>query len=165
MSEQQVSAYPQAHPMSKDEMESFLARPLIAKLCTHNKDGSIHIVPIWFRYENGELLIGTQEISQKIQNIKRDKRVTVLVDTTEPRLAGVIMYGSAELDYGDVIPTRISIFEKYMDAERAPELAARLAGQWKPVIVRIKPERAVTFDYNKGFGVSASPDAPSMEIV
>jgi PPOX class probable F420-dependent enzyme len=165
MSEQQVSVYPQAHPMSSDEMESFLARPLIAKLCTHNKDGSIHIVPIWFRYANGELLLGTQEITQKVQNIKRDNRVTVLVDTTEPRLAGVIMYGSAELDYGDVIPTRISVFEKYMDAEQAPELAARLAGQWKPVVVRIKPQRVVTFDYSKGFGVSASPDAPSLEIV
>ena len=69
------------------------------------------------------------------------KKTHPLVDTTEPRLAGVIMYGSAELDYGDVIPTRISIFEKYMDAEQAPELAARLAGQWKPVVIRIKPER------------------------
>jgi general stress protein 26 len=164
MSEQQVSVYPQAHPMSQEEMESFLARPLIAKLGTHNRDGSIHIAPVWFRYANGEILLGTQEISQKVQNIKRDNRVTVLVDTTEPRLAGVIMYGSAELDYGDVIPTRISIFEKYMDTEEAPGLAAMLAGQWKPVVIRIKPEREITFDYSKGFGVGASPDAPAMEI-
>jgi PPOX class probable F420-dependent enzyme len=150
--------------MTHEEMEAFLARPLIAKLCTHNPDGSIHIVPIWFRYEAGEILMGTQETTQKVQNIKRDSRVTVLVDTTEPRLGGVIMYGAAELDYDDVIPTRTSIFAKYMDAERAPELAARLASQWKPVIVRIRPERVITFDYSKGFGLSASPDAPSMEI-
>jgi PPOX class probable F420-dependent enzyme len=164
MSEQQVSVYPQAHAMSVEEMASFLARPLIAKLCTHNRDGSIHIVPIWYRYENGEILLGTQEITQKVQNIKRDNRVTVLVDTAEPKLGGVIMYGTAELDYDEVIPTRISIFERYMDAEGAPALAARLASQWKPVIVRIKPERVVTFDYNKGFGVSESPDASATEI-
>jgi PPOX class probable F420-dependent enzyme len=151
--------------MAPEEMESFLARPLIAKLCTHNPDGSIHIVPIWFRYANGEILLGTQEISQKIQNIKRDNRVTLLVDTTEPRLGGVIMYGAAELDFDDVIPTRISIFEKYMDADRAPELATRLASQWKPVIVRIKPQRVITFDYSKGFGLSPGPDSPSMKIV
>jgi PPOX class probable F420-dependent enzyme len=164
MSEQQVSVYPQAHAMTSEEMESFLARPLIAKLCTHNPDGSIHIVPIWFRYANGEILLGTQEITQKVQNIKRDNRVTVLVDTTEPRLGGVIMTGAAELDYEEVIPTRTSIFAKYMDAEAASALAARLAKQWQPVIVRIKPQRVITFDYSKGFGLSASPDAPSMEI-
>ena len=66
MSEQQVSTYPQAHAMSGEEMDIFLARPLIAKLCTHNPDGSIHIVPIWFRYANGEILLGTQEITQKV---------------------------------------------------------------------------------------------------
>jgi PPOX class probable F420-dependent enzyme len=164
MSEKRASTYPQAYAMTVSEMESFLARPLIAKLCTHNKDGSIHIVPIWFRYENGEILMGTQEISQKIQNIKRDNHVTVLVDTTEPRLGGVIMYGAAELEYDDVIPKRVSIFKKYMDAEQAPALAARLANQWKPVVVRIKPERVITFDYSKGFGLGSSPDATSMEI-
>jgi hypothetical protein len=51
-----------------------------------------------------------------------------------------------------------------MDAERAPDLAARLASQWKPVIVRIKPERVITFDYSKGFGLSAGADASSLEI-
>ena len=161
---QQASVYPQAQPMSSGEMESFLARPLIAKLCTHNEDGSIHIAPIWFRYDDGEILLGTQEITHKVQNIKRDGRVTVLVDATEPALGGVIVYGAAELDYDNVIPTRISIFEKYMDAERARGLAPKLAGQWKPVIVRIKPERVITFDYAKGFGVSAGADVPSTEI-
>lgn len=165
MSEQQVSVYPQAHAMTPEEMASFLARPLIAKLCTHNPDGSIHAVPIWFRYANGEILLGTQEMTQKVQNVKRDNRVTVLVDTAEPAPGGVIMTGTAELDYDDVISTRVSIFAKYMDAEAASALAARLAKQWQPVIIRIKPERVVTFDYSKGFGLSASPDAPSMEIV
>lgn len=165
MSEQTVALYPQAHPMSSDELKSFLARPLIAKLCTHNQDGTIHVVPIWFRHENGEILFGTQEISRKVRNIKRDNRVTVLVDTTRPRLAAVIVYGTAQLDYDEVIPTRISIFEKYMEPERARGLAGRLAGDWRPVVIRVKPERVISFDYRKGIGISARPDAPSITIV
>ena len=165
MSEQTVTVYPQAHPMSSEELDSFLARPLIAKLCTHNRDGTIHIVPIWFRYENGEILFGTQEITRKVRNIKRDNRVTVLVDTTEPKLAGVIVSGTAQLDYDDVIPTRTFIFEKYMEPEGASGLAARLAGNWKPVVIRVKPEQVISFDYRKGFGISADPDAESMTIV
>jgi PPOX class probable F420-dependent enzyme len=159
MSEQQASVYPQAHPMTESEMEAFLAGSLIAKLCTHNEDGTIHIVPIWFKYDKGEILFGTQEITRKVRNIKRDNRVSVLVDTTEPRLKGVIVYGNAKLDYDNVIPTRISIFAKYLDPDDAPGLADRLASSWKPVIVRVKPEQVITFDYSKGFGVSSSPDA------
>ncbi len=165
MSQQQVAVYPQAQPMPGDALESFLARRLIAKLCTHNKDGTVHIVPIWFRYDRGEILLGTQEITRKVINIKRDNRVTVLIDTTEPTLQGAIIYGQAELDYEEVIPTRTSIFEKYLGPEEAPGLAEKLASTWKPVVVRIKPERIISFDYSVGFGISSDPDAASMTIV
>jgi PPOX class probable F420-dependent enzyme len=150
--------------MTDEEVEAYLAQPLIAKLSTHNKDGTIHTVPIWFKYQNREILLGTQEITQKVKNIKRDPRVTVLVDTTEPRLKGVIMYGTAEIDHNGVIPTRISIFEKYMDPDRAPRLADRLASTWQPVVVRIKPDRIISFDYSKGFGVGSSPEASEIAI-
>jgi PPOX class probable F420-dependent enzyme len=165
MSKQHTSVYPQAQPFTSDEVESFLARPLIAKLCTYNDDGTIHIVPIWFRYENGEILLGTQEVTRKVRNIKRDNRVSVLVDTQEPTLQGVIVHGHAVLDYDDVIPKRISIFEKYLGSEDDPGLAKRLASNWTPVIVRIKPEHIISFDYSKGFGISSDPDAETIEIV
>jgi hypothetical protein len=150
--------------MTHEEVENFLDLPLIAKLSSHNKDGTIHTVPIWFKYRNGEILLGTQEISQKVQNIKRDSRVTVMVDTTEPRLKGVIMYGTAELQYKEVIPTRISIFERYLDPEDAPGLAERLASTWTPVVIRIKPTRTISFDYSKGFGVGSRSDASEIKI-
>ena len=164
MSQQEGSIYPQAHPMTVEEVEKFLALPLIAKLSSHNKDGTIHTVPIWFKYRKGEILLGTQEISQKVQNIKRDSRVTVMVDTTEPRLKGVIMYGNAELEYEDVIPTRVSVFEKYLDPEDAPGLAEKLASTWTPVVIRIKPDQIISFDYSKGFGLGSSPDASKIKI-
>jgi PPOX class probable F420-dependent enzyme len=164
MSKQQGSVYPQAFPMTFDEVEDFLALPLIAKLSTHNRDGTIHTVPLWFKYQNGEILLGTQEISQKAQNVRRDSRVTVLVDTTEPRLKGVIMYGNAKLEYNDVIIKRISIFEKYMEFKDAADLADRLAGTWTPVVIRVKPDRFISFDYGKGFGVGSDPGASEIQI-
>lgn len=164
MSQQQVSVYPQAYPMTFEEVETFLAQPLIAKLSTHNRDGTIHLVPIWFKYRNGEVFLGTQEISQKVQNIKRDSRVTVLVDTTEPRLKGVVVYGNAELEYEDVIPIRTTIFEKYMDPADASGLADRLANTWTPVVIRIKPDRIVSFDYSKGFGLGSDKAASKITI-
>jgi nitroimidazol reductase NimA-like FMN-containing flavoprotein (pyridoxamine 5'-phosphate oxidase superfamily) len=164
MSHQTETVYPQAHPMTSEEVEKFLSLPLIAKLSTKNKDDTIHTVPIWFKYHKGEIVLGTQEISQKVQNIKRDSRVTVLVDTSEPRLKGVILYGIAELETKDVIPKRISIFEKYMDPARASGLADRLAGTWTPVVIRIKPDRIISFDYTKGFGLSSHPETSDITI-
>lgn len=133
-----MTVYPQAKPFVPDAIEQFLAQPLVAKLCTHNADGTIHSVPIWFKYHAGEFLFGTQEMTKKVKNIKRNNKATVLVETTEPNLKGIMVYGTAELDFEDVIEKRTQIFEKYIPPENASGLAARLAQQWQPVIVRVK---------------------------
>ena len=166
MMSQQPSVYPQAKPFAnKDEIEAFLAKPLVAKLCTQNEDGTTHIAPLWFKYENGEFLFGTQEITHKIQNIKRDQRVTILVDGTDPTLQGVIAYGKARLDFEDVIAKRIKIFEKYIGVDNAPGLAHRLASSWNPVVIHVKPDKMITFDYSKGFGVSQNPEAEAARLL
>ena len=165
MNMHQTSVYPQAQPFAGDEVEPFLARPLIAKLCTHNEDGTIHIVPIWFKYQNGEFILGTQQVSRKVKNIEHDNRISLLVDTHEPTLQAVIVQGVAKLDYDDVIPKRVAIFEKYIGAEDAPELAERLADSFVPVIIRIRPEHMISFDYSKGFGLSGDLDAEMSNLL
>lgn len=154
--------YPQAHPFTEETLAVFLKRPLIAKLCTHNADGSIHVAPIWFRYEDGEILMGTQDISHKVRNIKENSRVTVLIDTTDPTLKGYIAIGDAELDYEDVIAKRTKIFEKYVDE---PEAKARqLASRWTPVIIRVKPQQVTTYDYSQGFGIDLTGSGETTDI-
>ena len=70
------------------------------------------------------------------------------------------MQGRAVVEYENVIPRRIMIFSKYMDPSEAPVLAQRLASNWKPVIIRIKPEKFISFDYSKGFGVGKTEGEP-----
>jgi len=74
------------------------------------------------------------------------------------------MYGDAELVYNEVIPRRISIFEKYMDSDSASELAEKLAGVWKPIVICVKPQQVISFDYSKGFGLNLNPDEETIEI-
>lgn len=153
MAAQEMTVYPQAKPLPEAELEPFLAQALIAKLCTHNPDGTIHIAPLWFNYVDGEVLMGTQEITQKVSNIKRDDQVTVLIDASTPVLRGVVIYGTAHLDYHDVNTKRVEIFNKYIGPEEAPKFAANLAASWTPVIIRVKPERVITYDYSQGLGI------------
>ena len=141
--------YPQAPPMSSDEVGAFLAAAPVARLATHNEDGTIHLAPAWFLYEEGQLLIGTQQITRKVRNVAAEPRVTVVVDNQEPPFKGVIIYGAAELDSQDAAAKRVPIFAKYMAAERAEQMAYGLAEQFEPVIIRIRPEQIVSYDYAK----------------
>jgi len=141
--------YPQLPAMTDVELVAFLEKAQFARLATINEDGSVHLAPIFFRYENGQILMATQEPSRKVRNIKRNPNVSILIDTTEVPFKGALIYGIAELDYEDVISKRIAIFKKRLCREDAETYAKRLAGKWKCVILRITPTRIASFDYSK----------------
>ncbi len=136
-------------PLTQQEMDSFLTQAPIARLCSHNKDGTIHAAPIWFKYDGGQLLFGTQQDARRIANIKRNPEVTVVIDTEQTPYKGIIVYGRAELDYDNVISKRVSIFEKYMPRANAEGLAQGLAKLRKPVIIRVRPSKMTSYDYAK----------------
>ncbi len=142
--------YPQLPSMTDEELVSFFEQALFARLGTINEDGTIHIAPVFFKYEDGQILIATQDPSRKIRNIKRNNNVTVLIDTTEVPFKGALVYGTAELDYEDIIPKRIAIFERRLSREEGEKYARRLSDKWKCVIVRITPVHIASFDYAKG---------------
>lgn len=150
MAKNVITGYPQLPPLTKEELESFLSQPLVARLGTINEDGTIHLAPIFFRYEDGAIILGTQEVSRRVRNIKKNPNVTLLVDETTPPFKAVLIYGKAELDYDDVVQKRTAIFEKYSPPEQARKKAEGLCRKWKSAIIRIKPDRVVSFDYAKG---------------
>ena len=141
--------YPQLPAMTEEELVSFFDKALFARLATINEDGTVHITPNFFKYENGQILMASQDPSRKIRNIKRNKNVTVLIDTTDVPFKGALIYGTAELDYEDVVHKRIAIFERRLSPEDAETYAMRLAGKWKCVIIRITPLHIASFDYSK----------------
>ena len=144
-----MSPYPQAPAMTADEVAAFLATAPVARLASHNPDGTIHLAPAWFLYDDGHILIGTQFVSRKARNVGANPQVTVLVDRQEPPFKGVIIYGTAVLDRNDATLKRVPIFAKYVPAERAESMAHGLAQQFEPVIIRIKPEQIISYDYAK----------------
>ena len=141
--------YPQLPSMSHDELISFFEEALFARLGSINEDGTIHITPIFFKYAEGQILMATQDPSRKVRNIKRNNHVTVLIDTTDVPFKGVLVYGTAELDYEDVVSKRIAIFKRRLSQEEAETYARRLSDKWKCVIVRITPVHIASFDYAK----------------
>ncbi len=50
-----------------------------AALTTLHKDGSPHTTPIWYIYERGRFIVNTSEGRVKLKNIRRDRRVVLVV--------------------------------------------------------------------------------------
>lgn len=68
----------------------------IAVVCSHNKNGTIHSMPVWFRYIDDAIVVLTPSDSRKAKNVIRDNRVTILIEEQAPA-RGVMMYGKAEI--------------------------------------------------------------------
>jgi len=139
--------------LSREEIESFLKEAKIARFCSHNDDGTIHAAPVWFKYENGKIVILTPAHSCKARNVKRNKNVSIVIDTGEPT-RGVLIYGTAEARALDnefeLEPAAVSMGEKYVSKEEAKRLAFYFFPKltsW--VKITVTPKRRVSFDYTK----------------
>ena len=78
--------------MPKKEIKKFLMQgTLTGKLATVKKDGSPHVVPIWFIVEdndndNGDIIFTTNNTSVKAKNIQCDNRVNICIDYLDFKL-------------------------------------------------------------------------------
>lgn len=145
-------SYTQSPHMTDDEIDALLSEAMIARLCTHNTDGTIHVAPVWYLYENGKILIGTPKRSRKASNIRRDGRVTLIFDEVGPPTRGVIIYGEAdtkELDGDKMLTEGVSIFRRYMTEEKAQVYAEGLNKISRWIKITVKPNRFASFDYSK----------------
>jgi nitroimidazol reductase NimA-like FMN-containing flavoprotein (pyridoxamine 5'-phosphate oxidase superfamily) len=139
----------QAPPLTNEEIESLLKENNTARICTHNKDGTIHAIPVSYRYMNGQIVLLSYASSRKTRNIKRNNDVTVLIDTGSGQ--GILIYGKAELEYDNVYQMALSVWEKSYRAPRDKlERFVQVAlDKVKMVIVKVTPKRIITFDYTK----------------
>ena len=85
--------------MSEAEMWDFIEGQKSAQVATINRDGTPHLVPLWFAVVDGDIVLETFTKSQKVKNLERDPRITVLLESGEQYegLRGLTIYGEAQL--------------------------------------------------------------------
>ena len=137
--------------LSEEEVRSFVGSKKTIILTSNGPRGFPHTMPMWFVQEDdGTIRITTYRASQKVKNIQRDARVSLLVESglDYAELKGVLMYGHAELidDPEAVIETFI-IASGQRDSEEVRASMKKTAT--KRVVIRVKPERIVTWDHAK----------------
>jgi len=86
--------------MNGDEVQEFLsAGAKILQVASIGRDGTPHLAPMWFTLDDGRIVFRSFTKSQKIVNLTRDPRLTVLVETGDSyaELQGVMIKGRARL--------------------------------------------------------------------
>ncbi len=139
--------------MSDDEITGFLERSRIITLATLGPKGLPHLTAMWYGLVDGEIWFETKAKSQKAVNIRRDPRVTVLVEAGDSydQLRGVSIEGRAEIvdDAEALFKVGVSVWERYTGPyteQVRPMVEAMLN---KRVAVRLVPERTRSWDHRK----------------
>src|SRR5580693_2571874 len=85
--------------MSDAEIEAFLHERHAMSMATIGPGGRIQVVAMWYGFLDGDIAFETKAKSQKVLNIRRDPRMTVMVEDGESyeELRGVELSGTASI--------------------------------------------------------------------
>lgn len=147
--------------MTPDEVQAFLEEPRPIQVATIGPDGSPHVAPMWYLMDEGKVGFRSFTKSQKIVNLQRDPRVTLLAEDGDAyaELRGVIIKGTARLiDDRDVVlewygrlAARYAFFGDEptpdLDAEALEEAFGRFADKNTAVVV--EPVKVISWDHRK----------------
>jgi len=145
--------------MTPAEVEQFLNGRYVMNIATNGPSGHPHLVAMWFSMIDGKPVFWTFGKAQKVLNIRRDARITALVETGEDynELRGVELIGTARLveDHADIVRIGALVAQKYSgDIAVGPEGMEFIGKQaHKRIGVVIDVEKTVTWDHTKLGGV------------
>lgn len=146
-----------------EEVETFLAEEMTLIVTTLGIDGHPHTSPMWFFTEDGKIVFRSFTKSQKIVNLRRDPRITVLVERgmAYADLQAVTIKGTARLIDGADNPAYV--LESYrrlaarypmvgpepvaLDPEALQQAFGRFARKNTAVVV--EPDRTISWDHTK----------------
>jgi PPOX class probable F420-dependent enzyme len=139
--------------MSDEEIRDYVLRSRTATMATLGPNGRPHLVAMWFAVLDGVVWFETKTRSQKAVNLRRDPRLTVLIEDGETYdvLRGVSLEGRATIseDPDDLWRVGVDVWERYngpYTEEVRPLVEFMLQ---KRVAIRLDVERTRSWDHRK----------------
>ena len=147
--------------MTDDEIAEFLRSSKTIILVSNGKDGFPHPMPMWYAVDDDNVVyMTTFGKSQKINNLRKDPRVALLVESGDAyqELKSIVIYTEVEL-LDDVEATRDVLFNISVQRGDLSEDAGESVreGMMKTASKRIgmkfTPDKIVSWDHSKLGGV------------
>lgn len=139
--------------MSEAEINEFLKGRHILNLSTLGPSGWPHMVALWYGFYNSKIAFWTYGKSQKIANLKRDPRISALVESGDyyHELKGIEFEGYGAIEEDDEIVRSVgrSVFERYQQSSNTVDLENFMSTAPKRVAVLFNPVKIVSWDHSK----------------
>ena len=121
----------------------------IESFCTHNPNGSLHTVAVWFWFDRRDIYVATSSRSRKARNLQANPQVAVMIDSRDPDASyGITVTGTAQVLTGESSrKCNAEVHKKYLsptalaDPKVGPVIAA-----WDDVTVRLTPASVIAWD-------------------
>jgi PPOX class probable F420-dependent enzyme len=142
--------------LDPDERRRLIDAERIVAVASFGPRGWPHLMPLWYVPRDGEVWIYTYAKSQKVRNLERDRRATLLIETGHEytELRGVQIEAEAEIhrDHETVLELAKDMTVRYVEGIASVEgdAAAALAAQArKRVAVHFRPVRVASWDHRE----------------
>ena len=137
--------------LTENEVRKYVEASKTIILVSQGPGGFPHPMPMWFAVDDdGSICMATYRSSQKIKNIQRDPRVSLLVESGAQyvELKGVVIYGRAEIidDFDRVTDVLLAAAGAESNESTRRGVAKTAA---KRYLIRVTPERTVSWDHAK----------------
>ena len=143
--------------MTDEEVDEFLHGRHSMAVATLGPDGRPHVVAMWYGFLEGVPAFETYRKSQKVVNLRRDPRITCLVEDGDryDLLRGVELIGKGTIvDDSEALTTVArSLFERYdtgFGPDQGDDYISFMVA--KRVVVRVDVDEVVSWDHGKLVG-------------
>jgi PPOX class probable F420-dependent enzyme len=146
--------------LSDSEQRELLDTERVVVISSIGPRGWPHMMPLWYVPREGEIWVWTFAKSQKVKNLERNPRATLLIETgfEYGELRGVQIEAEAELirDIDPIVEFAKELTVRYSEGIESVEgdaVAALQAQAPKRVAIHFHPKRVATWDHRKLGGV------------
>jgi PPOX class probable F420-dependent enzyme len=146
--------------LTPSEQRELIESERVVVVASFGPRGWPHLMPLWYVPRDGQVWIYTYAKSQKVRNLERDPRATLMLETGHEysELRGVMIEAQAEVhrDIETVYPLAEQLTLRYAEGLESVEGDAKAALQAqarKRVAVQFRPQRTATWDHRKLGGV------------
>jgi PPOX class probable F420-dependent enzyme len=140
--------------MTEEEIQAFLREQKTMAIASIGVSGRPHLVAMWYAFVDDEIAFWTFAKSQKVVNLRRDPRITGMVEDGQQynELRGVELVAKARItdDHDEVMRFGELEFERYQGVPVTDAIRPTVANMAnKRVVVYLEVERMVSWDHRK----------------
>lgn len=130
-----------------DDVLPLLEAPSAAALAVYRADGSVHLSPVWYRWNGEAFEVVIAPGDGKLTHLETDRRVSLLIFEAVLPFRGVEVRGIAEIRTSGVGEARLSIATRYLGAAAGRALADRRGD--RGVVLSLRPNDPRVWDLSE----------------